>query len=288
MGGQTPYNFEWSNLTYNSSLTNLCAGAYLVTLTDANNCIFKDTFNISSSPLLQTSVLNDTISCLADTLGNLQIFINGGSAPYTFLWNTSSTQQNISGLRAGIFTVTVNDARGCEHISSAQVIQTPEIDIFFSILSGTSSTLESISSTITGGTAPYTYLWSNGSTQTFATNLQNGNYVLTITDANGCIAVDTFYYYRTNVLEQAPLLNNLLIYPNPNKGRFNIRLENGLFETGELILVDMLGNKILSHFINTATDNIPIQTDNLAAGTYTLFLRTPHINLSSKLVILYD
>ncbi|MBK9462978.1 MAG: SprB repeat-containing protein [Sphingobacteriales bacterium] len=109
--------------------------------------------------------------------------------PYTYLWSNGSTTEDIGGLTAGNYGVTVTDANGC-NITDTYLITEPSA-VAITVDSSTPTTCNgaptgSIAISVSGGTPGYTYLWSNGSTTEDVSGLSAGNYVVTVTDANGC------------------------------------------------------------------------------------------------------
>ncbi len=125
--GTPPYLFQWSTGQTGNSVTNLCAGKYTVTMTDNNNCIKTDSFIITEpdSFYIKTIVKQDITD--SNSKGHIGINMAGGKPDYTFEWSgpndfTASTQ-NITGLDAGCYTLTVTDANGCTLVSDEICIE---------------------------------------------------------------------------------------------------------------------------------------------------------------------
>jgi len=148
--------------------------------------------SITLGPTLSVTGTPVNVACYGNSTGSVTITPAGGSSPYTFLWSNTSTTQNITGLTAGTYYVTVTDALLSTAYSNWTVAQ-PQ-----SPLSATAGTLSnvscfgystgSVSVTASGGTSPYTYAWSSNPAQNTrtATNLPAGTYWVTVTDQNGC------------------------------------------------------------------------------------------------------
>lgn len=170
----------------NATTTN--SGVYTVTVTDANSCNATATVNVSVSPApsVATTVTNST--CGGNS-GAINSTVSGGTAPYSFLWNNGLTTQNISGLAPGVYTLSVTDANGCVSVRSGTVNATngPSITVSSTNIACSGASTGSITTTVTGGTSPYTYNWSNGVNTANQTNLSAGTYILTVTDAAGCV-----------------------------------------------------------------------------------------------------
>ena len=136
--------------------------------------------------IIATPVVTNT-TCTA-SIGAINITVSGGTSPYTYLWSNGATTEDISGLAAGTYTVTVTDANGCT-INLPVTVGTDNSTITVTpVVTNTTCTasIGAINITVSGGTSPYTYLWSNGATTEDISGLAAGTYTVTITDANGC------------------------------------------------------------------------------------------------------
>lgn len=188
-GGSAPYTYSWApGGQTTATATNLSAGSYTVTITDANGCSINEVVNINNTGAPTVTATGTDVTCNGGTDGTATASASGGSAPYTYAWSpggqTTATAANLS---AGVYTVTVTDAAGC--VSNATItINEPT-----AIMGNTSTTDATCGNsdgtatvTVTGGTPPYTYLWNNGVTSATATNLAAGSYTCDIVDANNC------------------------------------------------------------------------------------------------------
>ena len=191
-GGTGIYTYAWSPSggTANTA-TGLAAGTYTVTISDANNCTTNQSVTITEPSVLVASIGAQTnISCNAGSNGTATVSASGGTGPYTYAWSPSGGNNAIaSGLNAGTYTVTVTDANNC---NATQVFNITEPAVLASnIVSQTNVSCSGLNDgavtvNVTGGVAPYTYLWSNGITTKDISGLTAGNYTLTITDTNSC------------------------------------------------------------------------------------------------------
>lgn len=187
-GGVTPYTYLWSNGITTEDLSGMLAGTSTVTVADANGYT-KDTNATvldTNGPTLSTTQVN--VLCNGAATGSIDLTVNGGTAPYTYLWSNGATTQDVSGLLAGAYTVTVTDANGCTKSTSATITEPPALVLSTTQVNVTcfEGSNGSIDLTVSGGVAPYTYLWSNGNTTQDISNLVVGTYTVTVTDANGC------------------------------------------------------------------------------------------------------
>ena len=144
-------------------------------------------------PIVIDSIHSTKASCHSGTNGTAAVATSGGLTPYTYLWNSSplQTTQTATGLAAGNYTVAVTDANNTTSTASVTISQPNVISIIISPANSNCDNSGSASSTVSGGTSPYSYLWSSGQTTSAVTGLAGINYTLTITDANSCIATQT-------------------------------------------------------------------------------------------------
>lgn len=187
INGQPNYTFNWSNGQTTSLVSGLYAGQYSVTVTDANGCMITDTYTVNEAPEFSLNLSGSNITSPGGSNGAVMLSIIGGSSPYTFLWSNGAQTQNISGLVAGNYAVTVTDNSQCTatgEITLVEDYQVFTIDITQTDVSCNGGSNGSASASVTGGTAPYSYLWSNGATNSSVFGLSAGNYSLTVTDNN--------------------------------------------------------------------------------------------------------
>jgi gliding motility-associated-like protein len=191
-GGTGAYSIQWSNGRIGSSITGLAAGTYTVFIVDQNSCVASRTYTIiqPESPI-EVEADFETFFCNFDDEITLDINVSGGTAPYTFAWSNGSTTQNLVGIEPGMYTVMITDAAGCQIQRTYEIpprILPFEIELTASQVLCSPGERVQISANVTGGTGPYTYLWSTGATTPVISNLGPGIYTVTVTDANGCRA----------------------------------------------------------------------------------------------------
>jgi gliding motility-associated-like protein len=195
--GTAPYSYNWSNGATTQNISNLLAGTYTVTVTDANGCTESQTVTLTQPQgALQVSLASSQqVNCYNGNDGQITVNVLQGTPPYTFIWNTGATGAAITGLAAGTYTVTVTDANGCTETLSSTINQ-PQQALMMTGSTSSSNCLAGLGGSVSvspvGGTAPYSYNWSNGSNTQNLTNVPQGAYTLVITDANGCTAQSEF------------------------------------------------------------------------------------------------
>ena len=197
-GGTGSYNYDWTDISGTNNSQNrsgLAAGSYSVTVSDANGCSSSQSFTITQPTSLSLSTSQTNVLCHGDNSGSISLTVGGGKQPYTYLWSNIATTQDINNLTAGNYSVTVTDANNCTASSSTISITQPSASLSSSIshtnVSCKGGNNGSITLTPSGGTTPYSYAWSNGSTAQSPSNLEDGTYSVVITDAKGCTTTNS-------------------------------------------------------------------------------------------------
>lgn len=198
-GGTAPYTYNWTTPTgpaTGSSLTALGAGAYALTMSDANGCSTVRNFTLTNP---QTLVLSGTASnplCNGTATGRLQLSTTGGTLPYRYTWSGPVDPGNTAtgnNLPAGTYTIAVADANGCSVTRNFTLTDPPVLALSLAQrrnLTCNGSTDGTLAFTATGGTAPYAYAWTgprNPGNVASSSSLVAGTYTLRVTDANGCV-----------------------------------------------------------------------------------------------------
>lgn len=216
-GGQTPYTFTWSHdadLNSNSA-SDLLAGNYSITLTDALGCSTTATGTVESTEGLVIELVNLQNATCAAANGSAEVNVLGGQSPYTFAWahDPNLTTGTANGLLPGNYTVTVTDANGCTAERTVTIGDSPEIVVAIEVTATTCADQNDGSLTATvvsGGVAPFSFSWAGGQSGPMLNNLSAGSYALTVTDGNGC-AVSA----NAEVTAPLPLTISLVSLENP-------------------------------------------------------------------------
>lgn len=192
-GGTPPFTYTWSNTGNTATITNVTAGTYTVTVSDAGGCTVTASVSVNNTGGPTVSVSSQTnVLCNGNSTGAITLSVTGGAQPFTYTWtNAVSTTSAASNLAAGTYVVTVTDANSCITSTSATITQPTQLSLntssvgYVSCFGGNDG---SASVSASGGVAPYTYAWSGGGSSASASNLTAGNYTITVTDANSCTA----------------------------------------------------------------------------------------------------
>ena len=230
-GGVTPYTYSWAPSGGTAATaTGLATGTYTVTVTDANLCTTTRTFAITQPAQLTTLGTQTNVSCNAGSNGSATVMVTGGVPGYTYSWAPSGgTAATASGLSAGNYTVTVTDLNACTITQTYNITEPAQL-----LTNGTSINVTcfgfgngTASTAVTGGTAPYSYLWApGGQTSASVSNLTPGTYTVTVTDANACTANQTFNITQPTLLTSTASQVDVLCNGN-NTGSATITVTGG-------------------------------------------------------------
>jgi hypothetical protein len=195
-GGTVPYNintlYNGSAVCNSNSCDSLCPGAYVSVITDANGCTVTDSFTIGTPEQMNISFTSANVTCFGQCDGYAVVTPTGGSGTYTYLWNTGSDADSIVNSCAGTYSVTVTDANSNSATGTITITQPAALEIDSSVIQNVicfASFTGSINLTVSGGTIPYQFEWSNGPNGNANPdlNLAAGTYNVTVKDANSCL-----------------------------------------------------------------------------------------------------
>jgi alpha-tubulin suppressor-like RCC1 family protein len=193
-GGTGLHTYLWlpsAQVTATASF--LCAGTHTVLISDNNNCVISDTISVGQPLGVPVTATVTPTSCGAPS-GTASASVSGPGAipPYTYLWTTGSASSSISGLDAGIYRANVTDGNGCFGFADALITSSNGPVVSVSSITNVSCyglSNGAIDISVSGGTSPYTFEWSNGQTTEDASGLSNGPYEVRVMDATGCLVV---------------------------------------------------------------------------------------------------
>jgi gliding motility-associated-like protein len=199
-GGKSPYQTAWSGNGISANtpdVINLKSGTYNLEITDANLC--KKIYKVEvaePNPVVINSTVAD-VKCKGEATGAIKLEIQGGTTPYAYLWQSQQKTKDISGLKAGDFTVTVTDGKGCQYNKSYTVKEpakalSSSITVIDTLCFGAKGTA---TIAVSGGTAPYDIVWSNAEKTAIIKDLIPGKYNTWVSDANNCEFKDSTTLY---------------------------------------------------------------------------------------------
>lgn len=190
-GGILPYTYSWGG--GESSLRDLCAGNYGITVTDANGCESAENFVISEPTQMTYDTTYENVSCYGTSTGSAEINVAGGVPPYNYIWSNGLTSFQANNLTVGIYSVNVYDSHGCS-IAETFIIEEPNsLNVSFTEdMAICEGQIVNLVATPSGGTMPYTIFWSSGNGYNSGAEVQNvsptetTNFSVYVVDGNGC------------------------------------------------------------------------------------------------------
>ncbi|MBK8192270.1 MAG: carboxypeptidase regulatory-like domain-containing protein [Lewinellaceae bacterium] len=258
-GGTGSTTYLWSNGFTGQDPSNLSAGTYTVTVTDVNGCTKSTSATVTEPPALALTTVVTNVLCNGAATGEIDLAVTGGTGNKTFIWSSGQTTEDLTGLLAGTYTVTVTDVNGCTKTTSATVTQPTSIalsNVATNVLCNGAAT-GAIDLTATGGTGSKTYLWSNGFTGQDPSGLIAGTYTVTVTDANGCTKTTSATITEPPALALSTAVTNVLCN-GAATGAINLTVTGGtgsktyLWSSGQT--TEDLSNLIVGTYTVTVTD----------------------------------
>ena len=253
LGGTEPYSFVWNNGETTEDLYNLVSGEYSVTVTDSLNCTVSDTIEVGYGGIVATYIITNA-NC-EGVGGSIDLTVNGGTPPYSFVWSNLETTEDIYNLTPGTYSVTITDSENCTFILEDLIVEKAD-SIQVSYVVEIADCLDSggaIDLSVTGGTPPYSFIWSNGANTEDIDNIQSGTYSVTISDSQGCKLI-------IEGIEVEKALPPTLSYIVTNTDCYG--------ENGAIDLIVNGGNPPFTFLWNTGATTEDI--DSLTPGTYTV------------------
>jgi hypothetical protein len=289
--GDFSYSFEEGAGSTVTFFGDLAAGTYTISATDDSGCNATSEVVVAAAVPIQVSATATPITCNGDANGFVTGTASGGTGAYLFsidnvIFGAGSTFGN---LLPGTYTVYVEDENGCTSSSMAEVTQPAPLVLAGVVTDDNGTGNGSIDVTVAGGTTGYSFSWTgpNGftaSTQSIS-GIVGGTYTLTVTDANGCTATQTFDVV-TGIEE---LLSGLAlaVFPNPTSGAFTLALD-GL--TGEVLsweLRDLAGRLVDAEVLGARTGEVRIAFDvaEAASGVYLLNVQSGSIRSTVRVLV---
>ena len=227
-GGTSPYTYAWSNGASTQDLSNLAAGSYTVTVKDAASKQLSKTITVGQPNAVTATTLVVNENCYGGSTGSIGIVASGGSGGYTYLWSTGSTAKSIGSLTKGTYSYTVTDIKSCSVSGKATITEPTQV-----VVSGVVTDIKcngdangSVDVSVSGGTSPYSYTWSNGSTTQDLNSLSvGGTYGLSVVDAKACKNTS---FYTVSQPSALMLSGNTFDYTCAHDGQVNITVNGGI------------------------------------------------------------
>lgn len=233
---QGNYTYQWDD-SFNSQtpgLTNVLAGVYTVTVTDAvSGCSATKAGFVSPGPNSLIAFIDSSkgVSCYAACNGFARVKSINGIGPFTYVWSNGSTSDTVSNLCSGTYTVTVTGSNQCFSVTSVTITQTDTLIAEIRAKGDNTCWYNKNGyawANGVGGLGPFIYTWSDPLAQdsNWAVNLANGTYTVTVQDRNGCTASTTVNITSPDSLQLNAVVSNITCN-NANNGRISIQPSGG-------------------------------------------------------------
>lgn len=272
-GGVGPYSTVWNNTVpvvvgTNEDLLNIPADTYTATITDNNNCVvvLSQTITQPNAPIAVTTSVTDVL-CFGNNTGAINLDVTGGTPPFSFSWSSGQSTEDVDNLLAGAYDFSIQDANGCPFNGSEIVSQPLQPLTVNNIITNVNCYGESngaINLTVTGGTAPFVFEWSNSTFLLSNTNedlidYPADDYSYIVTDANGCMEIDTLTVSEPQELVTSVTGVNILC-KGGNNGSVDLTVAGG----------------VIPYIYNWNNGAVTEDIMNLTAGFYEVIVTDDH------------
>ncbi|MCK9499862.1 MAG: gliding motility-associated C-terminal domain-containing protein, partial [Bacteroidales bacterium] len=273
VGGSPNYQFAWSNGGNQNNIQNLNPGNYNVIVSDSHGCSKSQSIDVDIVGSINAEInVISPISCYGNQDGALQAISSNGKTPLSFEWNTGATSSTITNIGNGMYNVIITDDWGCMGNTNYVLIEPTSIVVHENIQNTSCYGMNdgSISIQASGGTQPYTYLWSNAQTTSSISNLIAGNYSLTVYDSSACSIIETYELSQPDKLNISLDIKQISCY-GFNDGAVKINASGGTqpyaykLENQDLILLGQMISPLGSGFYTAIVSDINSCSDSAFA-----------------------
>jgi hypothetical protein len=265
VGGTAPLSYAWSNGASTQSVSNLPAGTYTVTVTDANGCIITENLTITEPVALVGNISVISPILCAGGMAMVNVSATGGTAPYTGIGSFS--------LSSGPQTFTVIDAFGCTASTTVNITEPTAVSVTTSSTDEMMGMDGTATVTVSGGTPSYTYYWMpGGQTTASISGLAAGTYTVMVLDANGCGDTLEVVVGSQVSLDETGLANAVL-YPNPTNDKVYLSFEKEGVKEGVIEVYSMDGKRMIVQTLKDASEH-ELSLKDWAPGMYRVSLKS--------------
>jgi gliding motility-associated-like protein len=273
-GGTLPYNYVWKdnfgnvydrnvgNVFNNGDLSNIPAGIYELTVTDANDCVATFTTELTQPEDLVIDIEKTDLNCFNSNDGSISITPSGGVAPYFYSWSDFGNGNIRNSLSAGSYTVTITDSNGCEEVREIEINNAELFDVNPTVtpVSCFGADDGSIEMNFEGGVAPISFTWSDDSTAgQNRYNLSPGIYSVLIKDSAGCEIERDFTIIEPQEIEITGVLTNAIDCDNPASGSIDLQVSGGnapyTFQWSNGATTEDISGLIANNYLVKVTDS---------------------------------
>lgn len=247
-------------------------------------------FTVDGDACEDFSVVLDSIQnnlCFGDSLGTIDLTSSGGTGAYKYFWSNNDSTEDVTGLISDDYTVIVADNYYiCSDTLEITITEPPAIEIT-SAITDASGENGAVDLTVTGGTEVYSFLWSNNAETEDLSGIPAGDYIVVVTDSNGCSISDTLTVLSLNTgIEDETDNVKLRLFPNPANNFLNVHIAMKDVPAGTLRIMDVNGKVVWQRkFESLSVLEEQINVSLFQSGVYALWLETDKGRLVKKLLI---
>lgn len=290
-GGTGTLQYDWSTGQTTQDIMNLSAGNADVMVTDAIGCSADSSFQIVSVPAYNVVESITNALCHSGNEGEITVAVTGATAPYIISWTGNGINQSgltASDLQAGNYNLSISDANNCFYSNTYTVTEPSSIAVSAVITNAVCASCNgTVSLTVSGGNAPYTYEWANNTTLSQITAIP-GTYCVDISDANSCMIDSCFVISSTAGIETSDQLV-LSIFPNPASEFVQIQFSDILNGVSKNVSISDLNGKIIySADLPGEMNLLEIPVNHWSNGTYTYRINAENnLPVSGRMVVFH-
>jgi hypothetical protein len=234
--GTFTYSFNGGTFVTSNTVSTVSAGAYSIAVKDANGCIGTGNVTVTSNPIITGSItITNPISCNGGNNGELNLTPGGGVAPYTFSWSNGAPTEDLTGLSANTYSVTITDSKNCSQSFSRVLSQPAPITVTASLSDFNGYAVRcfgeangAINITAAGGNGGYSYTWSNGSLAEDLSTLTAGTYTVSVTDSKACTGGNSFLIDQPDALIASVAASQNILCFGGNSGAITLAAAGGV------------------------------------------------------------
>lgn len=265
-------NIQWSTGDTTLSLSGLSAGTYSAIISDNTGC--TDSTTLANVIITQPDSLVATLATTLAGCDSVSVVANvlGGTTGYTYTWSNGGTMMSTIVTANGSYDVVVTDANGCTDTASTLVTLAESLDASATVAAADTAGagVGAAQATVTGGTAPFSYLWSNGDTAATATNLLGGlTYSVTVTDAAGCTSTSSVLVPFPTSTRDLTTVSEVALFPNPTQGNVTFSVMLNTDTELDIQVTTVTGQQIANyHYVGQRQVQQSFDASQLPAGVY--------------------
>ncbi len=247
-----------------------------------NTCGDNAFYQFIQTASIKTTLNVTSPSCPGEDDAAVSAIATNGSSPYSFIWSNGATGAVLSNVPSGVYVVTITDNNGEVAVANVQVGEPSPLTVNINKVGN------NLNAEGNGGTAPYTYEWSNGEIGSGNNNINFGNYTVTITDARGCTSTQSFIFSALGVDIETKV--SMKIFPNPAAQVTSLNLQIVLNERTDAVisLLNVNGQvvQLLKKEFVSGANTVTVNIEQLPSGVYFVQFKSNDVTRTERVSVL--